>query len=46
MEDLKLQVSYLKFQLPIITKADGFIKCFVHENLKKIQNSHIHIFLN
>tara|TARA_B100000315_G_scaffold217205_1_gene217620 strand:- start:1504 stop:1641 length:138 start_codon:yes stop_codon:yes gene_type:complete len=44
MEDLRLQVSYLKFQLPIITKADGFIKCFVHENLKKIQNSHIHYF--
>jgi len=44
MEDLRLQVSYLKFQLAIITKADGFIKCFVHENLKKIQNSHIHYF--
>jgi len=44
MKDLKLQISQLKFQLPIITKADGFIKCFVHENLKKIQNSHIHYF--
>jgi len=44
MEDLRLLVSYLKFQLPIITKSDGFIKFFVHENLKKIQNSHIHYF--
>jgi len=46
MKNLKLKVSYLKFQLPIITKADGFIKYFVHEILKKIQNSHIHYFLN